>query len=154
MRFDPFRDFDRLSDQIAGQLRGAPRSVPIDVYRRGDQFHVDLDLPGVDPDAVELTVEQNVLTIKAERHFALQQDDEILVSERPQGTFTRQLMLAESLESDKLEANYDRGVLTITIPVAEHAKPRRVPINSSETPSRIIEGKATRERHSPTGALA
>lgn len=140
MRFDPFRDFDRLSEQIAGQLRGAPRPVPIDVYRRGDQFHIHLDLPGVDPNAIELTVEQNVLTIKAERHFELQENDEILVSERPQGAFTRQLMLAESLESDKLEANYDRGVLTITIPVAEHAKPRRVQVNSSGASSRVIEG--------------
>jgi HSP20 family protein len=140
MRFDPFRDFDRLSEQLAGQLRGAPRSVPIDVYRRGDQFNIHLDLPGVDPDAIDLTVEQNVLTIKAERHFASQEGDEILVSERPQGTFTRQLMLAESLEGDKLEANYDQGVLTVTVPVAEHAKPRRVQINSSGSSSRIIEG--------------
>jgi HSP20 family protein len=140
MRFDPFRDFDRLNEQITGQLRGAPRSVPIDVYRRGDQFHIHLDLPDVDADAIELTVEQNVLTVRAERRFDSREGDEILVSERPQGTFTRQLMLAESLESDKLEANYDRGVLTITIPVAEHAKPRRVPINSSGTPSRVIEG--------------
>jgi len=141
MRFDPFRDLDRLSEQIAGQLRGAPRSVPIDVYRRGDQFHIHLDLPGVDPDAIELTVEQNVLTIKAERHFNSQEGDEILVSERPQGTFTRQLMLAESLESDRLEASYDQGVLTITIPVAEHAKPRRVEITTSGASNRIIEGR-------------
>jgi HSP20 family protein len=140
MRFDPFRDFDRLSEQIAGQLRGAPRPVPIDVYRRGDHFHIHLDLPGVDPNAIELTVEQNVLTIKAERHFALQENDEILVSERPQGAFTRQLMLAESLESDKLDANYDQGVVSITIPVAEHAKPRRVQVSSSGASSRIIEG--------------
>ena len=142
MRFDPFRDFDRLSEQIAGQLRGAPRSVPIDVYRRSDQFHIHLDLPGVDPDAIELTVEQHVLTIKAERHVEHYQADEILVSERPQGTFTRQLMLAESLESERLEADYDRGVLTITIPVAEQAKPRRVPVTSGVTASRIVEGGA------------
>ena len=142
MRFDPFRDFDRISEQIAGQLRGAPRSVPIDVYQRGDQFYIHLDLPGVDPNAIELTVEQNVLTIKAERRFELREGDEILVSERPQGSFTRQLMLAESLESDKLEANYDGGVLTITIPVAEHAKPRRVQVTTSGSSSRIIEGHA------------
>jgi HSP20 family protein len=145
MRFDPFRDFDRLSEQIAGQLRGAPRSVPNGVYRRGDEFHIHLDLPDVDPDAIELTVEQNVLTIRAERHFDMREGDEILISERPQGAFTRQLMLVESLESDKLEANYDRGVLTITIPVAEHAKPRRVPISSSGTSSRIIEGHMATE---------
>ena len=143
MRFDPFRDFDRLSEQLAGQLRGAPRSVPIDVYRRGDQFHIHLDLPGVDPDAIELTVEQNVLTIRAERRFDTREDDEILVSERPQGTFTRQLMLAESLETDQLEATYDRGVLSITSPVAEHANPRRVQVTTSGSSSRIIEGHAT-----------
>lgn len=143
MRFDPFHDFDRLSEQIAGQLRGAPRSAPIDAYRRGDQFQIHVDLPGVNPDAIDLTVEQNVLTIKAERYFAPQEGDEILVSERPQGAFTRQLMLADSLESDKLEADYDQGVLSITIPVAEHAKPRRVPITSSGTSSRIIEGHAS-----------
>jgi HSP20 family protein len=140
MRFDPFRDFDRLSEQIAG-LRGAPRSVPIDVYRRGDQFFIHLDLPGVDPDAVELTVEQNVLTVKAERHFDLEEGDELLVSERPQGTFTRQLLLGESLESDKLEAAYDQGVLTIKVPVAEQAKPRRVQISKSGSSHHpIIEG--------------
>ncbi len=98
LRFDPFRDFDRLvAEQMAG-LRGAPRSVPIDAYRRGDQFLIHLDLPGVDPDAIELTVEQNVLTIRAERRFEPEEGDELVISERPQGTFTRQLLLGDSLD--------------------------------------------------------
>src|SRR5512132_3190264 len=141
LRFDPFRDFDRLvAEQMAG-LRGAPRSVPIDAYRRGDQFLVHLDLPGVNPDAIELTVEQNVLTIKAERRFEPEEGDELVIAERPQGTFTRQLLLGESLEAD-----YDQGVLTLRIPVAEAAKPRRVEITKSGGGQRsIVEGQAARK---------
>jgi HSP20 family protein len=143
MRFDPFRDFDRLvAEQMAG-LRGMPRSVPMDAYRRGDQFLVHLDLPGVDPDAIELTVEQNVLTIKAERRFEPEEGDELVISERPQGTFTRQLLLGESLDTDHLEADFDQGVLTLRIPVAEAAKPRRVEVTKSGSGHRaIVEGKA------------
>jgi HSP20 family protein len=144
LRFDPFRDFDRLAEQMlpAGQ-RGSPRSVPMDAYRRGDQFLIHLDLPGVDPDAIELTVEQNVLTIKAERRFEPDEGDELLISERPWGTFSRQLLLGESLDTDSLEADYDQGVLTLRIPVAEAAKPRRVQITKSGGGQRsIVEGKA------------
>jgi HSP20 family protein len=145
LRFDPFRDFDRLfAEQMAG-LRGAPRSVPMDAYRRGDRFLIHLDLPGIDPDAIELTVEQNVLTIRGERRFESEADDELVISERPQGTFTRQLMLGESLDTDRLEADYDQGVLTVSIPVAEAAKPRRVEITKSAGGQRaIIEGQAER----------
>jgi HSP20 family protein len=143
LRFDPFRDFDRLAaEQMAG-LRGAPRSVPMDAYRHGDQFLIHLDLPGVDPDAIELTVEQNVLTIKAERRFEPVEGDELVITERPQGTFTRQLLLGESLDTDRLEADYDQGVLTLRIPVAEAAKPRRVEITKSAGGQRsIVEGQA------------
>jgi HSP20 family protein len=145
MRFDPFRDFDRVvAEQMAG-LRGAPRIVPMDAYRRGDQFVIDLDLPGVDPDAIELTVEQNVLTIKAERRFEPDAGDEFIITERPQGTFTRQLLLGESLDTDRLEADYDQGVLTVRIPVAEAAKPRRVEITKSGGGQQsIVEGQAAR----------
>jgi HSP20 family protein len=145
LRFDPFRDFDRLvAEQMAG-LRGAPRSVPMDAYRRGDQFLIHLDLPGIDPDAIELTVEQNVLTIRAERRFEPEEGDELVVTERPQGTFTRQLHLGESLDTDRLEADYDQGVLTLKIPVAEAAKPRRVEITKSTGgQGAIIEGQASR----------
>ena len=145
LRFDPFRDFDRLvAEQMAG-LRGAPRSVPMDAYRRGDQFFVHLDLPGIDADAIELTVEQNVLTIRAERVFEPEEGDELVVTERPQGTFTRQLHLGESLDADRLDADYDQGVLTLKIPVAEAAKPRRVEITKrTGGQGAIIEGQASR----------
>src|SRR5687768_14122602 len=121
------------------------RSVPVDAYRRGDEFLIHLDLPGVDPDAIELTVEKNVLTIKAERRFEPEEGDEAVISERPQGTFTRQLLLGESLDTDSLEADYDQGVLTLKIPVAEKAKPRRVEITKSTGGQRaVVEGQASR----------
>ena len=145
VRFDPFHEFDRVAEQMfSAQLRGTPRSVAMDAYRRGDQFLIQLDLPGVDPDAIDLTVEQNVLTIRAERRFEPQEGDELLIGERPQGTFTRQLMLGESLDTDRLEADYEQGVLTVRIPVAEAAKPRRVPVTKGGggKPT-IVEGHAT-----------
>ena len=146
LRFDPFRDFDRLvAEQMAG-LHGAPRSVPMDAYRRGDQFLIHLDLPGVDPDAIELTVEQNALTIKAERRFEPEEGDELVITERPQGIFTRQLLVGESVDTNPLEADYDQGVLTLRIPVAEAAKPRRVQITQSGGAKQpVVEGRAAPE---------
>jgi HSP20 family protein len=130
---------------MAAGLR-SPRSVPMDAYRRGDQFLIHLDLPGVDPDAIDLTVEQNVLTIRAERGYEPEEGDELLISERPQGTFTRQLLLGESLDTDSLEADYEQGVLTLRIPVAQAAKPRRVQITKSGGGQRsIVEGRAAPE---------
>ena len=127
MRFDPFRDIDRLS-QLWTQGRQA--AMPMDAYRQGDHFVVHLDLPGVDPESVELTVEKNVLTVRAERHAAQADGSEWLVNERPQGSFTRQLFLGEGLDNERIEANYDQGVLTVTVPVAETAKPRKVEISA------------------------
>jgi HSP20 family protein len=127
MRFDPFRDFDRLNEQFLGGSRGL-RAIPMEAYRRGDQFFIHLDLPGVSPDDVDLTLERNVVAIRAERRSPRQEGDEVLIDERPQGTFTRQLFLGENLDAERLNASYDLGVLTITIPVAEQAKPRRVQI--------------------------
>jgi HSP20 family protein len=141
--FDPFRDFERLSEQLLAGARSAPRSFPMDAYRRGEEFHVELDLPGVDPDSIELTVEQRVLTIRAERRYEPQEGDEIVVNERPQGIFSRQLFLAESLDSDRLSAQYVHGVLRLTIPVAERAKPRRIEIGRGAEEPRTIEGKST-----------
>jgi len=133
LRFDPFRDFDRVvAEQMAG-LRGAPRSVPMDAYRRGDQFLIHLDLPGVDPDAIELTVEQNVLTIKAERRFEPEEGDELVIAERPQGAFTRQLLLGESLDTDRLEADYDQGVLTPRQRSRAAWRPHRAPAASDQS---------------------
>jgi HSP20 family protein len=144
LRYDPFREFERLSDQLlGGTSRGAPRSFPMDAYRRGEAFHVELDLPGVDPDSIEMTVEQNVMTIRAERRIDLEESDEVIVSERPQGTFSRQLLLSESLDSDQLNAEYVDGVIRLTIPVAERAKPRKIELSRSSGQPKTIEGTAT-----------
>jgi HSP20 family protein len=139
MRFDPFRDFDRVWEQMAAEQAGQrARSFPMDAYRRGDEFVVHFDLPGVDPDAIEIDVDRNILTVQADRRFEQRQGDEILVTERPQGTYTRQLMLGDQLDADRIEAGYDRGVLTLTIPVAERAKPRKVEITTqSDSPEDV-----------------
>jgi HSP20 family protein len=129
LRFDPFQEFDRLSRQMLGGGRG-PRSMPMEAYRRGDQFFIHLDLPGVNPDDVQLTVERNVVAVRAERRPFWQQGDEVLVDETPQGSFSRQLFLGDNLDAGHLEASYDQGILTLTIPVAEQAKPRRVEISA------------------------
>jgi HSP20 family protein len=145
MRFDPFREFDRLTEQMIGGARGgSPRSFPIDAYRRGDMFFVHLDLPGVDPNSIDLTTEQNVLTIRAERRFQRHEDDQIVVNERPQGTFGRQLFLSDALDSDSIAAAYEQGVLTLEIPVAKQAKPRRIQVTHAGGGPTTIEGSATR----------
>jgi HSP20 family protein len=131
MRTDPFRDFDRLAQQVLG-TPARPAAMPIDAYRRGDEFVVEFDLPGVDTSTIELTVEKNVLTVHAQRRRADLEGVELLVGERPQGTFSRQLFLGDSLDSDRIEANYVNGVLILKLPVAEKAKPRRVPITLAE----------------------
>lgn len=130
MRFDPFRELDRLTQQTWGNGQARPTPMPLDAYRRGDRFLIHLDLPGVDPSTVDLTVEKNVLQIHAERSWRREESDEVVVAERPQGSFTRQLFLGEGLDPDRIEASYDKGVLTVTIPVAEQAKPRKVEINT------------------------
>ena len=146
IRFDPLRDFDRLAEHLAGAQRAAaPRSFPMDAYRRGDRFFVHLDLPGVDPDSIDLTTEQNVLTIRAERRFNTHEEDEIIVNERPQGTFSRQLFLSDALDADNIEATYEQGVLTLEIPVAERAKPRRIQVSRTEGGPQTIEGSSTRQ---------
>ena len=149
MRFDPFRDVDRLAEQMlsGGGGGGSPRSFPIDAYRRGDQFFVHVDLPGVDPKSIELTSEQNVLNISAERRYESKPDDQILILERPQGRFSRQLYLSEGLDSERISASYDQGVLTVTIPIAERAKPRRIQISDTGTET-TIEGTASSGRES------
>jgi HSP20 family protein len=128
MRFDPFREVDRLFEQLS--TPGRPVGMPMDAYRRGDSFVVHFDLPGVDPGSIDLTVEKNALNVKSERRWNRAEGDEIIVTERPQGTFTRQLFLGEGLDYDKIEARYDNGVLTLTIPVAETAKPRKVEVTA------------------------
>lgn len=134
VRSDPFRELDRLAQQLwAGDGRARPGSLsmPMDAFRKGDVFLVQIDLPGVASDSIELTVEDNVLTVKVERPVPTTNDGvEVLVSERPYGTFTRQMFLGDNLDVDRIEASYDAGVLTLSIPVAPHAKPRRISVGA------------------------
>src|SRR5947209_6934741 len=131
MRTDPFRDLDRLTQQAFGTST-RPAAMPIDAYRSGDEFVVHFDLPGVDASSIDLTVEKNVLSVHAERTRTEGDGVELLVGERPHGTFSRQLFLGETLDTDRIDARYADGVLTLRLPIAERAKPRRVPINASE----------------------
>jgi HSP20 family protein len=124
MRFDPFREVERLTQPTWN----ARASVPLDVYRKGETFIVRVDLPGIDPDSLDLTVERNVLSIKAERSWVPAEGDEVMVAERPQGTFTRRLFLSEGLDADGISANYEHGVLTVTVPVAASAKSRKIAV--------------------------
>jgi HSP20 family protein len=124
LRFDPFRDLDRVTQLVTAR----PEAMPMDAYREGDQFVVHFDLPGINPASIDLTVEKNVLTVRAERSWQLSDQQEILVAERPQGTFSRQLFLGDSLDADQIRATYEQGVLTLSIPVAEHEKARKVEI--------------------------
>ena len=127
LRFDPFREFDRMASQLFADAR-TPRAMPMDAYRQDGALHVHFDLPGVDPDSIDLIVEHDVLTVTAQRMMAHAEPDELFVRERPQGTFTRQLFLGEGLDTDDLQADYVNGVLYITVPVQGSAKPRRIPV--------------------------
>ena len=136
MRTDPFRELDRLTQQVFGsQTRLA--AMPMDAWREGDEFIVELDLPGVDPATIELDVERNVLTVAAERKSRLDDDKEVVAAERPVGTFSRQLVLGDTLDTDNVTANYDAGVLALRIPIREQAKPRKIEIQSSDTQQQI-----------------
>jgi HSP20 family protein len=139
MRFDPFRDLELLTDQALAGSRG-PRAMPMEAFRRGDEFVVGLDLPGVDPADVDVTVERNVVTVRARRSPLRREGDELLVDERPQGEFSRQFFLGDNLDTARLSADFAHGVLMLTIPVAEASKPRKVEIDSH---SRTIETGST-----------
>ena len=138
MRFDPFRELDRLAEQTWSGTRQP--AMPMDAYRRGDHFVVHFDLPGVDPSSIDLTVEKNVLTVSAERHWQPAEGNEVVVAERPQGRFSRQLFLGEGLDPDGIEATYDGGVLTVQVPVAEQAKPRKVQVTAGGSSAAIETG--------------
>ncbi|MBW4701125.1 MULTISPECIES: Hsp20/alpha crystallin family protein [unclassified Micromonospora] len=130
MRTDPFREIDRLAEQLFGTT-SRPAVMHLDAWRDGDHFHAAFDLPGVDPDSIDCTVERNVLTVRAQRRRATTDTVELVAAERPMGTFSRQLFLGDTLDTDRLEATYEHGVLTLRIPIAERAKPRRVPVTAS-----------------------
>ncbi len=131
MRTDPFRELDRLSQQVFGSngTLARPSAMPMDAWRDGDTFQVEFDLPGVNPDSIDLDVERNVVTVKAERP-PRESDAELIAAERPRGVFSRQLILGDNLDTEHIAASYDSGVLTLNIPVAEQAKPRKISISS------------------------
>jgi HSP20 family protein len=129
MRTDPFRELDRLTQQVFG-TNARPAVMPMDAWQEGDQFVVEFDLPGVDTDSIDLDVERNVLTVKAERPMR-RSNEEMVAAERPRGVFSRQLFLGDNLDTERIEASYSAGVLSLRIPVAERAKPRKITINSN-----------------------
>jgi HSP20 family protein len=152
MRFDPFRELDKMTSQMWREV--SRPTAPMDAYRRGDTFVVDIDLPGVEASSIDLTVEKNVLTVSAQRGRAFGEQDEVLVAERPRGEFRRQLFLGEQLDTENIAATYADGVLTLTLSVAEQAKPRKVEISvasdsrslsagSDTDDQRVIEGSSS-----------
>jgi HSP20 family protein len=156
MRTDPFRELDRVAQQVFGTA-ARPAAMPIDAYRKGDEFVVLFDLPGIDASSIELTVERNVLSVHAERARATADDVELLIGERPHGTFSRQLFMAETLDTDRLEAEYTDGVLRLRVPVKEQAKPRRVDVAVGGGKATPIEATASdhddaRAERQPAGA--
>jgi HSP20 family protein len=144
MRFDPVRELDRLSERVLSAGRPA---MPTEAFRRGDEFFVLIDVPGADPADVNLTVERNVVTVQATFTSPLQEGDEPIIDERPHGRSTRQFLLGDNLDAGKLHADYDRGVLMLSIPVAEQSKPRQVQIESSST--RTIDVNANSQQGAP-----
>jgi HSP20 family protein len=129
MRTDPFRELDRLTQQVFGTV-ARPAAMPMDAWQENGEFVVAFDLPGVKLDSVDLNVERNVLTVRAERRDPTQPNVELVVAERPRGVFSRQLILGDTLDTEHIKATYDFGVLTLRIPVAEQAKPRKIAIES------------------------
>ena len=150
LTFDPFRDMDRLTSQLlgTGAAGRSNRWMPMDLYRVDDHYVVTVDLPGVDPGSIDMNVDGNTLTISAER--SLRSDDGIqwLAQERPVGSYLRQLQLGDGLDVEKIQASYDSGVLTVTIPVAERARPRRITVESgggrtAVDANRTVQGEVT-----------
>jgi HSP20 family protein len=131
---DPFRDFDRLTAQLLGTTN-RPAVMPMDAWREGDRFVIELDLPGVSRESIDLDVERNVLTVRAER-VPRNGDWESLAAERPRGVFSRQLVLGDNLDLERIEAGYEDGVLRLVVPVAEKAKPRKIEISSGSPSER------------------
>jgi HSP20 family protein len=129
VRTDPFRQLDRLAEQVLGTA-ARPAAMPMDAWREGHKFVVEFDLPGIEPESIDLDVERNVLTVRAERKPSTGPNVELIASERPRGVFSRQLILGDALDAGQIEAAYDAGVLRLTIPVAERAKPRKIVIST------------------------
>ncbi len=141
LQHDPFRELDRLTQQVFGTV-ARPSSMPLDAWREGDQFVVELDLPGIDPDKLDIDVERNVLTIRAERLSSMPDAANAVATERTWGVFSRQLVLGDSLDTEKVDADYTAGVLRLRIPIAEQAKPRKISIGSHDAVSSRKEAKS------------
>ncbi|MCZ4125852.1 Hsp20/alpha crystallin family protein [Streptomyces sp. H39-S7] len=139
MRTDPFREMDRIVQQLTGTSGtwSKPSVMPMDAYRDGDEYVIAFDLPGVSTEALDIDVERNMLTVKAERRPVAKNDVQLELSERPLGVFSRQVMLADTLDTERIQADYDAGVLTLRIPIAERAKPRKVSIGRAENRQQI-----------------
>ncbi|WP_137123514.1 Hsp20/alpha crystallin family protein [Segeticoccus rhizosphaerae] len=139
MRTDPFRELDRLTRQMfnGNGTLAYPAAMPMDAWREGDSFVVEFDLPGVDPGAIDLDVERNVVTVRAERPVR-QDTGDMIAAERARGTFSRQLVLGDNLDTERIDAGYDAGVLTLRIPVAEQAKPRKIEISTGDSGRQAI----------------
>ena len=150
LRFDPFRDLDRMAEQLLGVPAGSarsPRFMPMDLYRSGDHYVLHADLPGVDPGSVDVQAENGTLTIKAQRSERTDQAVQWIASERFTGTYMRQLALGDNIDAEKIAATYENGVLTVTLPVAERAKSRRIEVTSNS-------GTQTIGAHSQAGISA
>jgi HSP20 family protein len=150
LRFDPFRDMDRLAEQVLGAQAGsarAPRFMPMDLYRSGDHYVVHADLPGVDPGSVDVNVDGGTLTIKAQRSGRTEESVDWIVSERFAGTYMRQLFLGDGVDADQISATYHNGVLTLSIPVAEKAKPRRIHVSAPPAQTVIEANSQPAETH-------
>jgi HSP20 family protein len=147
MRTDPFRELDRLTQQVFGTQGTAarPAGMPMDAWRDGDTFVVEFDLPGVRPDSIDLDVERNVVTVRAER-TGLDSNTEMLAAERPRGVFSRQLVLGDTLDTDNITATYDAGVLSLRIPVAERSKPRKISIGGGSSGDHQVIESGSHER--------
>lgn len=143
MRTDPFRDLDRFAQQVLGTA-ARPAVMPMDAWREGEEFVVEFDLPGINADSLDIDIERNVVTVRAERP-AVDPDREMLATERPRGVFSRQLVLGENLDTEKIEASYTEGVLRLRIPVAERAKPRKITIGRSDGRTAVHDNAAARE---------
>jgi HSP20 family protein len=144
LQFDPFRDLDRLTEQLLGVSAGtrrAPRTMPMDLYRSGDHYVLHADLPGVDPGSIDVSIDNGTLTLRAERSSRTEESVEWIASERFTGAFMRQLSVGDGVDAERIGATYENGVLTVTIPLAEKAKPRRIEVQATSD-SAVISGKA------------
>ena len=146
LRYDPFRDLDRVTEQVLN--RPVTLAMPMDAVRRGDEVVISFDLPGVDPSSIDLTVERDVLTLQAERRPSRNEGDEVLAGERRHGTFTRRVLLGDTLDTEKVKADYEHGVLVVTIPTAQAAKARKVEVGGGSDTKQAIEAGGSESKAS------